>query len=147
MNEQEKIAENIIRQAFDNGGEVLFTNTEIEKCENRKLLKSISLILSMYGKIYGKMTSYRWTHYQINENGYRFIKQGGFKGEEERKNRAHEIESLTLENARLQKESAEYQKKIRHKESIIRTQHYIEAVLFLVSMVLAFIHFCLKINP
>lgn len=59
------------------------------------------------------MISYRWTYYKINEKGYKFIKEGGFKGEEERKNRKDEIELLTLENARLQKEAAEYQKQVR----------------------------------
>lgn len=113
MDHQDKIAEKIIKQALDNGGEIIFHHTELRECKDTQLLKDVSLILSIYGEIHGMMISYRWTYYKINEKGYKFIKEGGFKGEEERKNRKDEIELLTLENARLQKEAAEYQKQVR----------------------------------
>lgn len=113
MDRQEEIAEKIIKQTFNDGGEIIFYHTELKECEDTQLLKDISLILSMYGEIHGLMTSYRWTYYKINENGYKFIKERGFAGEKERSNRKNEIETITLENARLQKEAAEYQKQVR----------------------------------
>ena len=113
MEKQDEIAEKIIRQAFENGGEVLFCDTKIGEFEDTQLLKTINLILSMYGKVHGMMISHRWTYYTINENGYRFIKEGGFKGERERENRKNEFEMLTLENTRLQNEASKYQQRVR----------------------------------
>ena len=68
--------------------------------------------------------------FKINEKGIRFVRQGGFKGEMERESRREEIEVLTLENARLQKEAAEYKKKIR-------VWQIISAILTLASTILS----------
>lgn len=113
MDIEEEISERIIRQAFQRGGEVIFTDTELKGCTDRNLLQKVNLQLSLYGAINNITTLGRWSIFKINEKGIRFIRQGGFKGEAERESRREEIEVLTLENARLQKEAAEYKKKMR----------------------------------
>lgn len=113
MEQQEEIAEKIIKQAYDDGGEVCLCDTDLKACEDKRLLKAVNLILSMYGKVNGMMSSERWMYYKINENGYQFIKAGGFKGKEEREKRQSEFKMLTLENARLQNEASKYQQQVR----------------------------------
>ncbi len=96
MNIEEEISERIIRQAFEGGGEVIFTDTELEECTDRNLLQKVNLQLSLYGAINDIATLGRWSIFKINEKGIRFIRQGGFKGEAERESRREEIEVLTL---------------------------------------------------
>lgn len=143
MGREEEIAERIVRQAFDDGGEVVFTDTELKGCTDRKLLQKVNLLLSLYGELTCVTTADRWGMFKMNEKGMRFIKQGGFKGEEERDRIRAELETLALENARLQKESSEYQKTIRHQNDVIRAKSYINALLWFVSIgiALAFIIF------
>lgn len=104
MDLEEEIAERIIRQAFEKGGEVVFADTELKGCTDRDLLQKVNLLLSLYGTMNDITTLDRWGIFKLNEEGIRFIRQGGFKGEAERESRKEEIEVLTLENARLQKE-------------------------------------------
>lgn len=51
MDIEEEISERIIRQAFEGGGEVIFTDTELKECTDRKLLQKVNLQLSLYGAI------------------------------------------------------------------------------------------------
>lgn len=51
MNIEEEISERIIRQAFEGGGEVIFTDTELKECTDRNLLQKVNLQLSLYGAI------------------------------------------------------------------------------------------------
>ena len=113
MNIEEEISERIIRQAFEGGGEVIFTDTELKECTDRKLLQKVNLQLSLYGAINDITILGRWSIFKINEKGIRFIRQGGFKGEREREQRKDELERLTLDISRLQKESEGYKKKMR----------------------------------
>lgn len=113
MDIEEEISERIIRQAFEGGGEVIFTDTELKECTDRKLLQKVNLQLSLYGAINDITILGRWSIFKINEKGIRFIRQGGFKGEREREQRKDELERLTLDISRLQKESEGYKKKMR----------------------------------
>lgn len=130
MDSEEEIAERIMKQAFEKGGEVVFADTELEGCSDRELLQKVNLQLSLYGAMNNITTFGRWGIFKLNEEGIRFIRQGGFKGEAERESRREEIEVLTLENARLQKEAAEYKKKMR-------LWQIISAILTLASTMLA----------
>lgn len=80
MDIEEEISERIIRQAFEGGGEVIFTDTELKECTDRKLLQKVNLQLSLYGAINDITILGRWSIFKINEKGIRFIRQGGFKG-------------------------------------------------------------------
>lgn len=97
MDIEEEISERIIRQAFEGGGEVIFTDTELKECTDRKLLQKVNLQLSLYGAINDITILGRWSIFKINEKGIRFIRQGGFKGEREREQRKDELERLTLD--------------------------------------------------
>ncbi|RHM86817.1 hypothetical protein DWZ36_17780 [Phocaeicola vulgatus] len=130
MNIEEEISERIIRQAFEGGGEVIFTDTELEECTDRNLLQKVDLQLSLYGAINEITTLGRWSIFKINEKGIRFIRQGGFKGEREREQRKDELERLTLDISRLQKESEGYKKKMRIWQTI-------SAILTLASTILS----------
>lgn len=55
MDIEEEISERIIRQAFEGGGEVIFTDTELKECTDRKLLQKVNLQLSLYGAIFNTM--------------------------------------------------------------------------------------------
>lgn len=113
MDSEEGIAERIIRQAFEKGGEVIFTDTELKGCTDRDLLQKVNLLLSLYGEMNNITTLDRWSMFKINEKGIRFVRQGGFIGENERESMRNEIERLSLENSRLQNEAYQYQKKMR----------------------------------
>lgn len=130
MNIEEEISERIIRQAFQRGGEVIFTDTELKGCTDRNLLQKVNLQLSLYGAINEITTLGRWSIFKINEKGIRFIRQGGFKGEREREQRKDELERLTLDISRLQKESEGYKKKMRIWQTI-------SAILTLASTILS----------
>lgn len=130
MNIEEEISERIIRQAFEGGGEVIFTDTELKECTDRKLLQKVNLQLSLYGAINDITILGRWSIFKINEKGIRFIRQGGFKGEREREQRKDELERLTLDISRLQKESEGYKKKTRIWQTI-------SAILALASTILS----------
>ena len=130
MDIEEEISERIIRQAFEGGGEVIFTDTELKECTDRKLLQKVNLQLSLYGAINNITTLGRWSIFKINEKGIRFIRQGGFKGEREREQRKDELERLTLDISRLQKESEGYKKKMRIWQTI-------SAILALASTILS----------
>ncbi|QIU95620.1 hypothetical protein [Bacteroides faecium] len=75
------------------------------------------------------------------QKGKDFIEIGGFqalqKEHEDEINRKNELDKLMSENLRLQNEELNYKKKIRHQESIIRLHQYIEAVSWIVSIVVA----------
>lgn len=113
MDIEEEIAERIIKQAFNEGGEVIFIDTELKGCTDRSLLQKVNLLLSLYGAMNNITTLDRWSIFKLNEKGIRFIRQGGFNGEREREQRKDELERLTLDISRLQKESEEYKKKMR----------------------------------
>lgn len=113
MDIEEEIAERIIKQAFNEGGELIFTDTELKGCTDRALLQKVNLLLSLYGAMNNITTLDRWSIFKLNEKGIRFIRQGGFNGEREREQRKDELERLTLDISRLQKESEEYKKKMR----------------------------------
>ena len=130
MDIEEEISERIIRQAFQRGGEVIFTDTELKECTDRNLLQKVNLQLSLYGAINEITTLGRWSIFKINEKGIRFIRQGGFKGEREREQRKDELERLTLDISRLQKESEGYKKKMRIWQTI-------SAILALASTILS----------
>lgn len=131
MDIEEEISERIIRQAFEGGGEVIFTDTELKECTDRKLLQKVNLQLSLYGAINDITILGRWSIFKINEKGIRFIRQGGFKGgEREREQRKDELERLTLDISRLQKESEGYKKKMRIWQTI-------SAILTLASTILS----------
>lgn len=130
MNIEEEIAERIIKQAFNEGGEVIFTDTDLKGCTDRALLQKVNLLLSLYGAMNNITTLDRWGIFKLNEKGIRFIRQGGFKGEREREQRKDELERLTLDISRLQKESEEYKKKMR-------VWQVISAVLALASTILS----------
>lgn len=130
MDIEEEISERIIRQAFEGGGEVIFTDTELKECTDRKLLQKVNLQLSLYGAINDITILGRWSIFKINEKGIRFIRQGGFKGEREREQRKDEFERLTLDISRLQKESEGYKKKMRIWQTI-------SAILALASTILS----------
>ena len=130
MNIEEEISERIIRQAFQRGGEVIFTDTELKGCTDRNLLQKVNLQLSLYGAINDITILGRWRIFKINEKGIRFIRQGGFKGEREREQRKDELERLTLDISRLQKESEGYKKKMRIWQTI-------SAILALASTILS----------
>lgn len=130
MNIEEEISERIIRQAFQRGGEVIFTDTELKGCTDRNLLQKVNLQLSLYGAINDITILGRWSIFKINEKGIRFIRQGGFKGEREREQRKDELERLTLDISRLQKESGGYKKKMRIWQTI-------SAILALASTILS----------
>lgn len=137
----EEIAEGILRHAIEHGGETLFCNyfKEIPGC-----IKSVNLILSIYGNVHGKMTNDKWTYFTISPAGIEFIENGGFSGEKEREDYKREMENFNRELAKLNMESLEYKKKIRHQESVIRIHKYIQALSWIVSAVLAFLLFFLK---
>lgn len=130
MDIEEEISERIIRQAFQRGGEVIFTDTELKECTDRNLLQKVNLQLSLYGAINDITILGRWSIFKINEKGIRFIRQGGFKGEREREQRKDELERLTLDISRLQKESEGYKKKMRIWQTI-------SAILALASTILS----------
>lgn len=130
MDIEEEISERIIRQAFEGGEEVIFTDTELKECTDRKLLQKVNLQLSLYGAINDITILGRWSIFKINEKGIRFIRQGGFKGEREREQRKDELERLTLDISRLQKESEGYKKKMRIWQTI-------SAILALASTILS----------
>ena len=130
MDIEEEISERIIRQAFEGGGELIFTDTELKECTDRKLLQKVNLQLSLYGAINDITILGRWSIFKINEKGIRFIRQGGFKGEREREQRKDELERLTLDISRLQKESEGYKKKMRIWQTI-------SAILALASTILS----------
>ena len=127
--EAEEIAEGVLRYAIKHGGETLFGNyfKEIPGC-----IKSVNLILSMYGTIHGKMIGENWTYFTISPDGIVFIEAGGFAGKKEREDYRRKMENLNRELARLNMESLEYKKKIRHQESVIRTNKYIQALSWII---------------
>lgn len=88
-------------------------------------------------------------HYicEISNKGKAFLEKGGYEALQKEQEEKKQIEDERRELTRLQTEELNYRKRIRKLERTILIQHFIEAVLFLVSMVLAIIHFCLKINP
>lgn len=61
MNIEEEISERIIRQAFQRGGEVIFTDTELKGCTDRNLLQKVNLQLSLYGAINDITILGRWS--------------------------------------------------------------------------------------
>lgn len=87
MDSEEEIAERIMKQAFEKGGEVVFADTELEGCADRELLQNVNFQLSLYGVMNNITTLGRWGIFKLNEEGIRFIRQGGFKGETERESR------------------------------------------------------------
>ena len=139
--EAEEIAEGVLRDAIENGGETLFCNyfKEIPDC-----IKSVNLILSIYGTVHGKMANDKWTYFTISPAGIEFIEKGGLSGEKEREEYKREMEHLNRELTKLNVESLEYKKKIRHQESVIRMHKYIQALSWVVSAVLALLLFFLK---
>ena len=74
MDIEEEIAEHIIKQAFDEGGEVIFTDTELKGCTDRALLQKVNLLLSLYGAMNNITTLDRWGIFKLNEKGIRFIR-------------------------------------------------------------------------
>ena len=60
MDLEEEIAERIIRQAFEKGGEVVFADTELKGCTDRVLLQKVNLLLSLYGAMNNITTLDRW---------------------------------------------------------------------------------------
>lgn len=60
MDIEEEISERIIRQTFQRGGEVIFTDTELKGCTDRNLLQKVNLQLSLYGAINDIATLGRW---------------------------------------------------------------------------------------
>lgn len=137
----EEIVEGLLSAAMDNGGEVLFGKFFKERPQN---IKDVNLLLQMYGTIHGKMLGGSWTYFTIDPNGIAFMKGGGFKGEQERKDYKSKIESLDLEIKEMQKEKMEYEKKIRHQENVIRYHKYVEAVSWFISILLGGILVFLK---
>ena len=132
-NETEEIVEGLLNAAMDNGGEVLFSRFFKETPSN---IKDVNLLLQMYGTIHGKMIGGSWTCFTINPSGIAFLKNGGFKGEQEAKENKSKMELLDFEIKKMQKDRLEYEKKIRHQENVIRLHKYVEAVSWLISILL-----------
>lgn len=136
----EEIVEGLLNAAMDNGGEVLFSRFFKETPSN---IKDVNLLLQMYGTIHGKIIGGSWTYFTINPNGIAFLKNGGFKGEQEAKENKSKMELLDLKIKEMQKEKLEYEKKIRHQDNLIRFHKYVEAVSWLISIslgtILAFV--------
>lgn len=73
------------------------------------------------------------------QKGKDFIVAGGFTRIQKEENEKTERENEKQELVRLQKESLEYQKTIRHQEAIIRLHKYIEAASWLITLILSLI--------
>lgn len=129
----EEIVEGLLNAAMDNGGEVFFSRFFKETPAN---IKDVNLLLQMYGTIHGKMLGGSWTYFTINPNGISFLKNGGFKGEQEAKENKSKMELLDLKIKEMQKEKLEYEKKIRHQENVIRYHKYVESVSWFISILL-----------
>lgn len=74
------------------------------------------------------------------QKGKDFMIKGGFKAlKEEQDKEDHqrkEIERLTVENLNLQNEELKYKEKIRHQERIIRLHKYLEALSWIISLIM-----------
>lgn len=134
--ETEEAVERLLDIAMKDDGEVYFHNTFLYK-DNIENLKGINLLLSCYGTIHGKMINDSWTYFTISKDGIEFMEQGGFKGKREKGDYQKKMESLNLEIAELQKDKLNYERRIRHQESIIRLHKYIIAVSWFVTAALA----------
>lgn len=134
--EVEEIVEKVLYAAMENGGEVLFTKifTSVPKD-----IKEINMALSLYGDIRNKMLGGSWIRFMINQDGIRFISNGGFEGDRKKKESYELKEKLSLEIDMLQKEKLEYEKKIRHQESMIRLHKYLEAISWIATLILSLI--------
>ena len=71
------------------------------------------------------------------QKGKDFIAAGGFVQIQKEENEKAEHEKEKQELVRLQKESLEYQKTIRHQETIIRLHKYVEAVSWLITLIIS----------
>lgn len=74
MDLEEGIAERIIRQAFEKGGEVVFADTELKGCTDRVLLQKVNLLLSLYGAMNNITTLDRWGYIQAKRERHTFCK-------------------------------------------------------------------------
>ena len=65
---------------------------------------------------------------------------GGFKALKEEQDKEDyqrkEIERLTIENLNLQNKELKYKEKIRHQERIIRLHKYLEALSWIISLIM-----------
>lgn len=88
-------------------------------------------------------------HYlcEISKKGKAFLEKGGYETIQKEQEEKKLIEDERRELTRLQTEELNYKKRIRKLERTVLTQHFIEAVLFLISVILAVVHFCLNTNP
>ena len=66
-----------------------------------------------------------------------FMAAGGFAQIQQEENEKAEHEKEKQELVRLQRESLEYQKTIRHQETIIRLHKYVEAVSWLITLIIS----------
>lgn len=88
-------------------------------------------------------------HYicEISKKGKAFLGKGGYEAIQKEQEEKKLIEEERRELTRLQMEELSYKKRIRKLERTVLIQHFIEAVLFLISATLAVVHLCLKTNP
>lgn len=88
-------------------------------------------------------------HYicEISKKGLAFLEKGGYEIIQREQEEKEQIENERRELTRLQAEELNYKKRIRKLERTVLIQHFIEAVLFLISVILTVVYFCLKTNP
>ncbi len=82
MDIEEEISGRIIRQAFQRGGEVIFTDTELKECTDRKLLQKVDLQLSLYGAINEITTFGQMEYIQDKRERNTLYKAGRIQGGE-----------------------------------------------------------------
>lgn len=74
------------------------------------------------------------------QKGKDFMIMGGFKALKEEQDKEDyqrkEIERLTIENLNLQNKELKYKEKIRHQERIIRLHKYLEALSWIISLIM-----------
>jgi hypothetical protein len=111
--------------------------------DSKRGMSIIDEYLYPEGLVYKPMRLILPEHYrcEISQKGKDFLDAGGFvqieKEEKEEDELKSRIENLTLENLRLQNSDLGYKEKIRHQESVIRLHKYIEAVSWIISIIIA----------
>lgn len=113
--------------------------------DNKRYMSIVDEYLYPEGLVEKPMKLICPEHYvcEISQKGIDFLQAGGFgklqKEEDKINNIRLEIEKLTTENLKLQNDDLEYKKKIRHQEAIIRLHQYIEAISWVISIIVTLI--------
>lgn len=87
MKEKEKVVENVLRETIKRGGKIYYANTEFSRAVYQpNYLADINAELLRFGSFSRKPENDgTWDCFEINTSGREFINNGGYAGENQRK--------------------------------------------------------------